>query len=430
MARRETTQLTEALASALPRERVEQAASKHGVVRRKRTVDVFVLVWTLVLGFHAGAARTLAGLRTAYAHASGRTLVPSAFYKRLNSKLAAMLRLLATDAMAAMVPVARAGAQKLAGFVDLLALDSTVVKLHDLLAPAFPACRTNCVKAALKIHSVISVLDGRPSRVRVSSERVSDGSPWRRVEDWVRGHLLLFDLGYFCYHTFYRIDVHGGFFVSRMKANANPVITAVHRVWRGRAVPVVGQRLLDVLSRIERDVLDVEVEAEFAKRTYGGRKTMTSCRFRVVAVRNEATSAYHCYITNVPPERLAGEDITNTYALRWQIEIFFKAMKSHGRLEQLPSANRAVVECLIWASVLAMIASRTLHAAVRAGCASNRHLPTLRWAALFARVAGKLLGIAVAPAPAEAAKLWRVLIHEAPDPNLSRADRALGWLDI
>ena len=35
--------------------------------------------------------------------------------------------------------------------------DSTVMRLHDLLEKAFPACRTNHTLAALKMHVVLSV---------------------------------------------------------------------------------------------------------------------------------------------------------------------------------------------------------------------------------------------------------------------------------
>ena len=49
-------------------------------------------------------------------------------------------------------------------------------------------------------------------------------------------------------------------------------------------------------------------------------------------------------LTNVPPERLAAEDISQTYALRWQVELLFKAMKSHGHLAQLPSTKKAAVD--------------------------------------------------------------------------------------
>ncbi len=64
-------------------------------------------------------------------------------------------------------------------------------------------------------------------------------------------------------------------------------------------------------------------------------------------MRNNETGDYHCYTTNIPADRLAAEDISSTYALRWQVEILFNVMKTHGNLEYLPSEKAQVVECLV-----------------------------------------------------------------------------------
>ena len=50
---------------------------------------------------------------------------------------------------------------------------------------------------------------------------------------WLQGRLVLLDLTYFKYRRFALIDENGGYFVSRLKQNANPVITAELREWRG-----------------------------------------------------------------------------------------------------------------------------------------------------------------------------------------------------
>jgi putative transposase len=80
------------------------------------------------------------------------------------------------------------------------------------------------------------------------------------------GDLSMFqsaDLGYFKYLLFDRIDRYGGYFVSRLKGNANPLIVGVNRKWRGNSVDVVGKKLRDILPRLKREILDVEVEVEF-----------------------------------------------------------------------------------------------------------------------------------------------------------------------
>ena len=247
--------LTQPLATLLPREQVEQEAKRLGVVVRQRTVNVYALVWTLVLGFQTGSQRTITALQWAYQKAAEHTLSRSSFYDRFTPQLATLLRTLAQGSMASMGVSCGVPPELLASFRQILALDATVVRLHSFLAQAYPACRTNHTQAAAKLHVVMNVLDGSPCRVKLTSERTHDQTPWRRVGPWLQGCLLLFDLGYFSYWLFDRIDQNGGFFLTRCKANANPLIVAVHRQWRGQSIPLVGQRLQDVLPKLQRKSL-------------------------------------------------------------------------------------------------------------------------------------------------------------------------------
>ncbi|MBI3926959.1 MAG: transposase [Armatimonadetes bacterium] len=58
-----------------------------------------------------------------------------------------------------------------------------------------------------------------------------------------------------------------------------------------------------------------------------------------MGVRNDDTGAYHLYLTNIPADRLSPEDIARTYAARWEVELIFKELKSHYRLEEIPTTN-------------------------------------------------------------------------------------------
>jgi hypothetical protein len=64
--------------------------------------------------------------------------------------------------------------------------------------------------------------------VRIYPERTSEAKILR-LGPWLRDRILLIDLGYFKYLFFDRIDGYGGFFVSRLKGNANPRIVGVNR---------------------------------------------------------------------------------------------------------------------------------------------------------------------------------------------------------
>ena len=404
---------------------VNESARALGVVCRERKVDVFILVWTLALGFTEAKKRTLDGLRVVYKRLAKHDLARSAFHDRLTPALASLLRTLTMDGVALLNSATQAMPGYLSGFRDLLAIDATVLRLHDWLSKNYAACRTNHTKAAAKLHMVMSVIDGSPTRMKLTAERVNDKTPWRRVGQWVRGCLLLFDLGYYSFQLFDRIDANDGFFLSRAKSNANPVIVSENQRWRGRTIPIVGERLQDVLPRLKRQYLDVDVEVEFERRVYRGVKSRKRRTFRLVGVRNDETGVYHCYLTNIPPEDLPASSVSDTYALRWQVEILFKAMKSHGHLDQLPSRKKAVVECLVWAAILATLASQILYRLVRQAVERDRQIPLLRWASLFERFARDVLIAAVTNSEIQREDWFSIMIQEAPDPNRNRKDAAL-----
>ena len=169
--------------------------------------------------------------------------------------------------------------------------------------------------------------------------------------------------------------------------------------------------------------LDVDVEVE--RRVYRGLKSRKRRTFRLVAVRNDETGGYHCYLTNIPAEDLPANAVSDTYAFRWQVEILFKAMKSHGHLDQLPSRKKAVVECLVWASILATMASQVLYRLVRQAVERDRQIPLLRWASLFERLARDVLIAAVTNSEVQTEDWFQIMIQEAPDPNWNRKDAAL-----
>lgn len=423
MARRQSIGIRQELTSLIPTRRLNVLARLSGLVRRRRKIDPMELFWTVVLGFGAGRARTLAGLRRAYQKSTGATLVPSAFYDRFTKSLAVFMRLVVDELLEKLQETEPKFGGLLRSFRDVVVTDSTLVKLHDLLERRYPACRTNHTKASAKLHVVMSVKGQGPRSVKLTSGRQHDG-PVFRVGRWVRDRLLMFDLGYFRYQLFDCIDRNGGHFISRLKENANPEITAILRQWRGRSVPLVGERLRDVIERLQREVLDVEVEVAFRRRVYAGSRSGARRSLRLVGVRNEDTGRYHLYVTNIPPERLTAEQVAQVYAGRWQVELLFKEIKSHYRLEDLPSRKPHIVEALLYATLVTLVVSRRLLRAVRQALGGRPHaVPEVRWAAIFATVSSTVLDLLLAPARLArdlARRTEAMLLHEAVDPNLSR----------
>jgi IS4 transposase len=424
MARRKTIGIKKVLTRILPRGVLDRLAKETGLSQRRRKIQPHALFWTLVLGFGAGRERTIAGLRRAFEITTGVSLVPSAFYDRFTPALAKFMKAVVGRVLADVVEPSRQLGGMLASFRDVVLTDATVIRLHDLLKKAFPACRTNHTLAALKMHTVLSVNSAGPRSIKITSERVHDG-PVFQVGKWVKDRLLIFDLAYFRFQLFSCIERNGGYFIVRLKKSADPVIVATNRRWRGASVPLIGRKVSEVIERLKREVLDVVVEVQVKRRVYRGVRHTDRQRFRLVGVRDPVTREYHLYLTNIPPDRLSPKDIAQSYAARWVIELFFREWKSRYRAEDMPSSKRQIVEALLYAALVTMVVSRTLQAALRKKLGSlGARASDERWAALFAELAREILKVVLrrsAEALALARDLDRVLLHEAVDPNAGRA---------
>ncbi len=422
MARADRLAVSKTLRKFFPTAKLRRWARESGASVRLRRIDPIEFFWVLVFGFSAGSERSIAALRRSYERVTGKSVEESSFYNRFNPGLVKMLK----QALAHAFEQSVRGGQKLEGilaqFADVLITDSTVIRLHRLLSKEYPACRTNHTHAALKAHMIMSVTGASRQKVKVTSERVHDG-PALKIGSWVRAKLLLFDLGYFRYQLFARIHDNGGFFVARLKENASPLITAVHQ---GRGEGLVGEKLKDILDSLKRKQLDIEVEVGCVKRRGKGKTYRSQRRFRVVGQRDQ-NNQWRLYITNVASTDLQVDDVCATYALRWQVELLFRELKSCYRAAQLPSRNPQVVEALIYAAIITLLVSRELLSRlVRTTFPrATKKLPTRRFARLMAQIGQDLLALVLtrrndAKSRSLQKTIRRMLETEAPDPNRTR----------
>jgi hypothetical protein len=147
-------------------------------------------------------------------------------------------------------------------------------------------------------------------------------------------------------------------------------------------------------------------------------------RVRIVGLWDEVHGVYHWYITNLPVSKVRAEEIGKLYAARWTIELLFRELKSNYQMESIPSSKSHVVEAFVYASLLALLASRALLLAIRRwGHLADRKTPTERWARLFVCASPDLLALvldSVAMAHTRDRRLWTFFLAEAPDPNVKR----------
>jgi len=372
------------LSGLFPSAWIERQARVLGVVQRMRKIDPSALFWTLVLGFGTGAHRSIGSLRRAFCQAVGMQVARSSFYDRFTPQLVGLLQAGVVLASEALVGAHLSQEGLLEIFRDVVIADGTVLRLWDLLKDTFPACAGG--KAAAKLHVVLSVFGHTATQIKLTSQRPNEGK-LLSIGPWVQGRLLLIDLGFFGFRLFDRIDRNKGFFISRLKDTANPLIVDVYQTWRGNAIPLVGKRIQDVVNALHRQILDVQVQVNVQRRKYRGRCRTIKRTFRLVGIRHPQTGEYHLYLTNIPSPLLSARQIQALYSARWLVELLFDQLKTQYRIEELPSHQPYVVQALIYASLLTWMADQRMTQAL----GEQMNAASRRQAAVLAAFGPKLL---------------------------------------
>ena len=145
------------------------------------------------------------------------------------------------------------------------------------------------------------------------------------------GTILAIDRGYNDYVWFGNLTRDGVFFVTRMKTNT------VYTVVEECAVPERGNVLRDqivslpTLSKTEEEPV----------------------LFRRIEYWNADKQEVLVFFTNLP--RLAASTVAAIYKDRWQIELFFKALKQTAKVKSFLGASANAVKTQIWTALIAML---------------------------------------------------------------------------
>ncbi|MFC6764658.1 IS4 family transposase [Natrinema soli] len=411
-----------------PEDELRELARATDLVQREGgKLDAAALFFALALGFAVGEDRSLEAFRQRYLQNVGGSLAYASFHDWFVPALCEFLREILDRAIEDLSTSSDQLRGRLDGFRDVLLVDMTVVTLYQSLTDEFPGYGDD--HAGAKLHVVESVSTGLPTQFSITDARTNESTELS-TGGWIAGALLIYDQGYFDYRTMDLIESNGGWFVTRLKSNANPLIVEELRRWRGDAISLTDRKLHDVLDDLHRDVIDVRVEVSFKRRRYQGSRSRATRTFRVVGIRNEETEKYHLYITNLPVSDYRAPDIAKLYQARWEVELLFKELKSTFNLDEVSSSKPEVVEALILIAVLSLVVSRALRQLFVEIVAYNQDsdddrepsslLPRRRWSKVFSRYSAEILRRVAKRLGYESPHLVGLIYRDALDPNQHR----------
>ena len=276
--------------------------------------------------------------------------------KRVNQHCMTFLQLLLGPAISL-----RSGGQQarqeglFAFFTRVLIQDSTHIPLPDHLAQIFPSGgnHLNLKKATLKIQALYELISDQMIHFGFSSFHRNDQAASPDILDVARpGDLVLRDLGYFVLSVFNQLNQKGIFFLSRLRSQVNVFDPSTRQplhllslVQKNRTLDqavLLGQK-----EKVPLRLVALPVPEAVANERRRKAKANRDRRCRP-SKETLQLMGWQFFVLNVPATVWDAPTVAKVYALRWRIEIIFKAWKSHFNLTQIPQggSESLILSCL------------------------------------------------------------------------------------
>jgi len=418
-----------------PEEWLRETARETGLIKRERKIDPTIMFWVLTLSFGVRLQRTLASLKREYEKEAKTKLSDSSWYYRFTPELVEFLHQCVIHGIEELAKEpGRNLNKKLERFKDVLIQDSTIVRLHSSLADKFPAVRARKVAAGVKVSVLVSAVANGPKTVALYAEKTAEIKTLK-IGSWIKDRILLVDLGFYKTQLFARVMENGGYFVSRIKKNMNPVIVSIEEgVLKSKREGFIRKTVGECIEQLSGKDVDAIVKIAFKRRAYKGKQKNDEMKVRLVAVYNEEEEKYHIYITNIQKDVLNAKDIAKLYGARWDIELLFKELKSKYALDILETKNVQAIEALIWTAMLTLIVSRKMYNFVRNSSSNPEKMvryTQLRWSTIFAENASDLLTVILKECGIERTfeTVMSVYNSQALDPHVNRERFRDEWFE-
>jgi hypothetical protein len=214
----------------------------------------------------------------------------------------------------------------------LVSLDSSVI---DLCLSLYDWAKFRRTKGAIKLHLILDHDGYLPSFAVISEGKVSDIKVAHTLK-FDPGTIVVFDRGYNDYLLFGQWTDQGIYFVTRMKDNA------LFEVIEEKPIPSNRHILKDQIIRLT------------------GLKAEERCPhlLRRVEFYDEEKETILVFLTN--NFKLGSTTIAAIYKDRWQIELFFKALKQNLKIKTFVGTSPNAVKIQIWTALIAMLILRFL----------------------------------------------------------------------
>jgi hypothetical protein len=231
----------------------------------------------------------------------------------------------------------------------LMSLDGSTI---ELCAQLYDWARFGRSKGAVKLHLVLDHDGYLPSFAVIEPARKAEVQVAREFR-FEAGAIVVFDRGYIDFNWFRSLAKQGVFFVTRMRSDL------VFRVKERRQCPKNSNVRADQVVLVgspKHDQLEIPL--------------------RRIKVWNEEKRETITFLTN--HLEFGATTIAAIYKDRWQIELFFKALKQSLRVKTFVGTSANALKTQIWTALIAMLLLKYLQLKARYGWSLSNLVALLR----------------------------------------------------
>ena len=203
------------------------------------------------------------------------------------------------------------------------ALDSTTIELCMSL---FPWAKFRTTKAGIKLHTVLDFKGNIPAFIHITDARVSDVKALDVIV-FEPGAFYVMDRGYLDFSRLYATHRAGSFFVTRAKDN-----TKMRRLY---SKPITDEEKKQGV-RCDQTVV---LSRQKARKDYPE-------KLRRIKYYDAEHDQYYVFLTN--NFILPALTIAELYRYRWRVELFFKWIKQHLKVQSFWGCSENAVKTQIW----------------------------------------------------------------------------------
>lgn len=185
------------------------------------------------------------------------------------------------------------------------ALDSTII---DLCLATFRWAYFELGKSAVKIHTQLDLRGNIPAFFLITKAKLHDVN-FLDILEFETGAIYIMDRGYFDFERLWKINQQKAFFIIRAKDSLSFAKIYSENIDRSTGL---------------RCDQTIKLNNFYSRKHYPG-------KLRRIKYYDQETNQYYVYLTNnfiLPAIKIA-----DLYKQRWQIELFFKWIKQHLKIE-------------------------------------------------------------------------------------------------